>query len=63
MSLSRDYPDVWLREHRGGYGYVERVPCRVLTQTADRIKIRVPLADGTTAIRYVKRERIVREGV
>ena len=56
-----EFPDVWVREARGGYGYVQRVPCRVLTQTAQRIKILVPKATGETAIRYVKSEFIERD--
>lgn len=56
-----DFPDVWLHEPRGGYAYTQRVPCRVLTDTGRRIKIRVPKADGSTVIRYVARARIERD--
>jgi hypothetical protein len=60
MAVRSEFPDTWLREQRGGYGYTERVPCRVLTQTARRIKIRALRKDGTTAVRYVTPERIER---
>jgi hypothetical protein len=56
-----DYPDVRIREARSRYAYEPRIPCRVLTQTAKRIKIRVSKADGETAIRYVKPESIERD--
>lgn len=54
------YPDRWLRESRAGYGYITRVPCRVLTQTAERIKILALKANGEVVVRYVKRENIER---
>lgn len=56
------YPDVWLHTPRGGYGYMQRVPCQVVTQTAARVKIRVPLADGVSvATRYVRPENVERD--
>lgn len=49
-----DYPDVWRHKPRGGYGYVQFIPCRQVSQhAAARVAIVVPRKDGTEAVRYV----------
>jgi len=55
-----DYPMRWLREQRGGYGFIQRVPCRVLDEYASgRLKIAVLNARDEEVIRYVHRTKVV----
>lgn len=45
--IERDQELDWLHCPRGGYGYVFRVPVRVIGVTkADRVKIVAPLSAG-----------------
>ena len=55
-----NYSHEWLCEHRGGYGYVTAVPCRLLgsTATGKRMRIAALRADGSEVVRYVKIEKL-----
>lgn len=52
------WPSLWYRSERGGYGYVTKVPCRILTRTEKRAKIEALKADGSVVIRSVQPEKI-----
>lgn len=56
-----DFPDVWLHEPRGGYGYTLRIPCCVTAETEKRLLIKVMRTDGTIAYRNVTPERVERD--
>jgi hypothetical protein len=49
----------WRYEARGGYGYVQFVPCRVLERKSKRVKIAALLLDGTSAIRWIHAENLI----
>ncbi len=49
----------WRHEMRGGYGWVEFVPCRVLEETPKRIKIAALRKDGGENVRWIHRTSLV----
>lgn len=49
---------IWLHEPRGGYGYVFRIPGKVVGYGRGRIKIEVAKADGEKVQRFVKEESL-----
>ncbi len=50
----------WHHELRGGYGYVERIPGRLLELRGERAYIEVTTRDGKPVRRWVKRENVQR---
>ena len=57
--IQRDQELDWLHSPRGGWGYVFRVPVRVLGVTAaGRVKIIAPLSAGGVRVRYVSPESL-----
>lgn len=52
--MGSEYPMRWRHEPRGGYGYVQVVPCRVVRQGEKRVQIAALRADGTEALRWVE---------
>ena len=48
----------WLREHRGGYGYVTPVPAIVARVASKRVTIRAQLAAGGTKTVSVHPDRL-----
>ena len=44
----------WLREYRGGYGYVHRIPGVVVKATAKRVQIEVRKTSGEAVLRWVR---------
>ena len=48
----------WMREHRGGYGYVTPVPAIVERVTSKRVTIRAKLAAGGTKAVSVRPDRL-----
>jgi hypothetical protein len=49
----------WLHSPRGGWGYVYRVPVRVIAvRTSGLVKIAAPLSTGGERVRFVKPESL-----
>lgn len=44
----------WLYAPRGGYGFGQLIPCKVLSVTKDRVGIEVERRDGSKVTRHVK---------
>ena len=54
------YPHVWLREQRGGYGFIQRVPCRRLgTTVKGRMRIAALHPTKGEVIRFVDPAQVV----
>ena len=59
--IQRDQELDWLHSPRGGYGYVFRVPVRVIGMTkGGRVKIVAPLSAGGERVRYVEAKSLER---
>lgn len=50
----------WAHEMRGGYGYIERIPGRLLEVRGERAKIKVHKVDGEVVTRWVKLANLTR---
>lgn len=50
----------WAHEMRGGYGYVEHIPGRLLEVRGERAKIEVRKLDGQAVTRWVKLANVAR---
>jgi hypothetical protein len=59
QEIQRDQLLDWLHSPRGGWGYIFRVPVRVIGTTATgRVKVIAPLSSGSVRVRYVMPERL-----
>ena len=52
----------WLREERGGYGYITPVRAQIIRTTAKRVRIRALRRDGSWAERAVRPEHLKAAG-
>lgn len=51
--MSGNYSHWWLYSPRGGYGYVLRVPCRIIREGTKRVLIAALRNDGSEVERWV----------
>ena len=49
---------IWLHQPRGGYGYIFRIPVKILVSRGSRVKVEVTRKDGSRVERWVKRESL-----
>jgi hypothetical protein len=56
--IPSDYTAIWMHENRGGYGYVDPIPCKVIEARGERVKIEVMKSTGERVTRWVKAEKI-----
>lgn len=58
--IERGHRVTWLRQHRGGYGYVTPVDATVEKCDGARIALRVRLTTGQSVVRHTRPEHLRR---